>query len=177
MGRWRHKEIGHFPMCSPLTIDPVPASRDSVFGKELGMLKRVRQTGGEEGFTLIELLIVIIILAILAAIVVFAVGSTGTNAAQAACKSDAKSVETAIEAYKAQHPGTGYPSTYAQLTTSDASGGPWLKAQPSTKDYNIMFDNQGHVWVNGPGSSAAYTTAQDIDLNPDTACSNVAVAS
>ena len=54
------------------------------------------------GFTLIELLIVIIILAILAAIVVFAVGSTNTNAIASSCNADAKSVETALEAYKAQ---------------------------------------------------------------------------
>ena len=54
------------------------------------------------GFTLIELLIVIIILAILAAIVVFAVGNTNTNAIASSCNADAKSVETALEAYKAQ---------------------------------------------------------------------------
>ena len=136
------------------------------------MLERVKQTGGDEGFTLIELLIVIIILAILAAIVVFAVGSTGTNAAQAACKSDAKSVETAIEAYKAQHPGTGYPSTYTELTTSDASGGPWLKAQPSTKDYYINFNNLGQIWIGAPGGPSGYDANHDIDLHPDTACSS-----
>jgi general secretion pathway protein G len=142
------------------------------------MLERVKQTGGDEGFTLIELLIVIIILAILAAIVVFAVGSTGTNAAQAACKSDAKSVETAIEAYKAQHPGSQYPAAddYSALTTTDSAGGPWLKAQPSTKDYIIHFDSAGHVWVDAPGTNASDSSGNDIDQSPDTAC-NVAVAS
>jgi len=140
------------------------------------MSERIKQKRDQGGFTLIELLIVIIILAILAAIVVFAVGTTGTNAAVASCKADAKSVETAIEAYKAQHPGTGYPSLYSQLTTTDASGGPWLKAQPSTKDYQVEFDSAGQVWVVGPGSGTAYLSTGDIDLNPDTAC-NVAVAS
>jgi len=139
------------------------------------MFERMKQKRNEGGFTLIELLIVIIILAILAAIVVFAVGSTGTSAAQAACKADAKSVSTAIEAYKAQHPGTGYPTTYAQLTTTDASGGPWLKAQPSTKDYDIQFNSAGQVWAAPPGGGA-YASSEDIDLSPDTACSN-AVAS
>ena len=140
------------------------------------MSERLKQKRDQGGFTLIELLIVIIILAILAAIVVFAVGTTGTNAAIASCKADAKSVETAIEAYKAQHPGTGYPSTYSQLTTTDASGGPWLKAQPSTKDYQVEFDTQGQVWVVGPTAGTGYASSGDIDLNPDTAC-NVAVAS
>jgi general secretion pathway protein G len=136
------------------------------------MFERMKQKRDEGGFTLIELLIVIIILAILAAIVVFAVGSTGTSAAQAACKADAKSVSTAIEAYKAQHPSTGYPADndYAALTTTDSSGGPWLKAAPSTKDYDIEFNSAGQVWA-APPSGGGYTSSEDIDASPNTACS------
>jgi prepilin-type N-terminal cleavage/methylation domain-containing protein len=134
------------------------------------MFERMKQKRDEGGFTLIELLIVIIILAILAAIVVFAVGSTGTSAAQAACKADAKSVSTAIEAYKAQHPSTGYPPDYAALTTTDASGGPWLKAAPSTKDYSIEFNSAGQVWA-APPTGGGYQSSEDIDASPLTACS------
>src|SRR5271168_1860673 len=79
-------------------------------------LQRMVAKRDQGGFTLIELLIVIIILAILAAIVVFAVGSTNTNAIASSCNADAKSVETALEAYKAQI--TSYPSTMSALTSS-----------------------------------------------------------
>ncbi len=152
------------------------------------MLERMKQKRNEGGFTLIELLIVIIILAILAAIVVFAVGNTSTSAAIASCKSDAKSVETAIEAYKAQHPGTqtadglhGYPAggDWTELTTTgDPQGGPWLKGEPSTKDYQIEFNTSGQVWVAAPGTGVdtSYASTEDVDMNPNVAC-NVAQAS
>jgi general secretion pathway protein G len=92
------------------------------------MLERLQQKKDEEGFTLIELLIVIVILAILAAIVVFAVGTTTTNAKVSACNADAKSVETAAEAYKAQN--GDYPLTMAALSTVGPNG-PWLRTAPS----------------------------------------------
>jgi len=69
----------------------------------LERLRRRRQEIGDEGgFTLIELLIVIVILGILAAIVVFAVQNLTSSSAQASCGSDYKTVQTAVEAYKAQ---------------------------------------------------------------------------
>jgi prepilin-type N-terminal cleavage/methylation domain-containing protein len=151
------------------------------------MLERMKQKRNEGGFTLIELLIVIIILAILAAIVVFAVGNTSQSAAKASCESDAKSVETAIEAYKAQHPGVqnatgdvGYPADSTQLLSTDTvdgnTVGPWLKTWPGTADYQISFNTLGSVWVTGPNSAIAYNTTGDIDVNPNQAC-NVAQAS
>ncbi|HMC53118.1 MAG TPA: prepilin-type N-terminal cleavage/methylation domain-containing protein [Acidimicrobiales bacterium] len=106
----------------------------------------------EGGFTLIELLIVIVILGILAAIVVFAVGTTSATSAQAACHSDAKSLETALESYKAQTgafpandglgDGSGLGWTTITGTATDANGnvvGPWLKQQPGTAHYRISF--------------------------------------
>ena len=56
-----------------------------------------------EGFTLVELLIVIVILGILASIVVISVGSLTDNAKNSACKTEADTVKTAIESYRAQH--------------------------------------------------------------------------
>jgi prepilin-type N-terminal cleavage/methylation domain-containing protein len=153
------------------------------------MLERMKQKRNEGGFTLIELLIVIIILAILAAIVVFAVGNTSQSAAKASCLSDAKSVETAIEAFKAQHPGPqndstadpmGYPANSGELLSSDtvdgATVGPWLKTWPGTADYQITFNTSGSVWVTGPNSSLTYNASGDIDVYPNQAC-NVAQAS
>ena len=68
----------------------------------LERLRERRDRGDEGGFTLIELLIVIVILGILAAIVVFAVQNLTSQSAKASCGSDFKTVETAMETYKAQ---------------------------------------------------------------------------
>ncbi|WP_408898888.1 type II secretion system protein [Nocardioides sp. R1-1] len=57
----------------------------------------------DRGFTLIELLVVIIILAVLAAIVVFSVRGISDNSKSAACKTEYRIVNTAIEAYYAEH--------------------------------------------------------------------------
>ncbi len=69
----------------------------------------------DDGFTLIELLIVIVILGILATVVVFAVGGITDQGQQSACKAELKTVEVAVEAYRAQ--ATAYPSSNAQLVS------------------------------------------------------------
>ena len=55
-----------------------------------------------KGFTLIELLVVIVILGILAAVVVFAVSGITDRGQKSACKTDARTLRTAAEAYLAQ---------------------------------------------------------------------------
>lgn len=77
----------------------------------------------DEGFTLIELLIVIIILGILAAIVVFAVAGITDKGNESACKSDANSAQTAVEAYRAQN--GSYPGTLGALVPT------FLRSDPS----------------------------------------------
>lgn len=57
----------------------------------------------QSGFTLIELLIVIIILGVLAAVVVFSVRGITNNSEEAACKTEFRIVNTAIEAYYAEN--------------------------------------------------------------------------
>ena len=124
----------------------------------------------DEGFTLIELLIVIVILAILAAIVVFAVGTTTTNAKVSACNSDAKSVETAVEAYKAQigsYPSAGVAGE-TQLTTASGTPpvGPWLRQWPSAtlaaNGYLIGLSANGVVTVqNNTTAAAPYDTSNN----------------
>ncbi len=124
------------------------------------MLNRLQEKRDEGGFTLIELLIVIIILAILAAIVVFAVGTTTTNAKASSCNADAKSVETAVEAYKAQQ--GSYPATMADLTTAGPNG-PWLRQAPTatlaTNGYVISLLAGGVVDVqNNTAGPSNYDT-------------------
>jgi general secretion pathway protein G len=78
-------------------------------------MSRLRGQGEDEGFTLIELLIVIVILGILAAIVVFSVSGVTDNGKQAACQTNVKTLDTALEAYYAQN--TGAASDFNQLVT------------------------------------------------------------
>jgi general secretion pathway protein G len=66
------------------------------------MERRKSGEANEYGFTLIELLIVIVVLGILAAIVVFSLTGVSGQSKQAACTSDAKSVEIANDAYQAK---------------------------------------------------------------------------
>jgi type II secretion system protein G len=119
----------------------------------LKRLRERRERSEEGGFTLIELLIVIVILGILAAIVVFAVQSLTGQSAQAACQSEFKTVETAMEAYKAQV--GSYPTAYTQLqssTTASINGGsvgPWLKDAVPTD----TTDNSNYWFGIGSGTT------------------------
>ncbi len=73
-----------------------------------------RRTDGESpeaGFTLIELLIVIVVLGILAAIVIFSLTGVTGQSQVAACNTDAKSVQTAVQAYESNPPANITPGT------------------------------------------------------------------
>jgi prepilin-type N-terminal cleavage/methylation domain-containing protein len=72
--------------------------------------RRHDEETSEKGFTLIELLIVIVVLGILAAIVIFSLTSVTGSSAASACNADAKTVETAVQAYDAQNPETALPA-------------------------------------------------------------------
>jgi prepilin-type N-terminal cleavage/methylation domain-containing protein len=165
----------------------------------LERLRRRREEEGDEGgFTLIELLIVIVILGILAAIVVFAVQNLSTSSSQASCGSDYKTVETAVEAFKAQigvypgdptigagnpwtvtvgTPAAGYPGTAAtmsQLLGTATSGsstspiGPWLKDTP----YNPGHYSISVTYVAAAAPAPANATIGVLDGagNPVASC-------
>jgi prepilin-type N-terminal cleavage/methylation domain-containing protein len=134
------------------------------------MMRRQFRDRTDEGFTLIELLIVIVILAILAAIVVFAVGTTTTNAKVSACNSDAKSVETAVEAYKAQMGTYPTPSGTGGMGALLVPGpnGPWLRQAPSAtlpvNGYAVTLIAGGVVQVqNNTNAAANYDTTNNCN--------------
>jgi prepilin-type N-terminal cleavage/methylation domain-containing protein len=129
------------------------------------MWERMSEKRNEGGFTLIELLIVIIILAILAAIVVFAVGSTGQNAKTAACNSDAKTMETALESYKAT---VGYYPGDPNLTTGGSTGPAswsfgqtWANASPNAAATHPVFGLLGNNGITASNTSAATPPVAD----------------
>jgi prepilin-type N-terminal cleavage/methylation domain-containing protein len=133
-------------------------------------VKRRREAGDEDalGFTLIELLIVIVIIAILAATVIFALGGVTKSSAQAACDSDAKSVEVAVEAYHA-FPGNNdnWPTASASLTGS-TNGGPYLRTYPTnTGHYTITIAANGEVDVTPAGATVPVN--YDSSTDPCTA--------
>jgi prepilin-type N-terminal cleavage/methylation domain-containing protein len=106
------------------------------------MLDRIREARkNESGFTLIELLIVIVILGVLAGIVVFAVGGINDSSKVSACKSDAKNVEIASEAYYANANPHAYAASIDALVTAK-----FLREKPSTTNgYTISYNATGGV--------------------------------
>ena len=97
---------------------------------------REKQRTGEGGFTLVELLIVIVILGILAAIVVLAIGGLASKSKTAACNADAKTVETAEDAYFASpSPNGGDNTNYGTLAQLLTAG--LLKSDPNAKTNRI----------------------------------------
>ena len=80
------------------------------------MQRAIQRAREEAGFTLIELMIVIVILGVLAGIVIFAVGGITDTGSVAACKSDIKTVDVAVEAYKAKN--GSYPANLDPTLTT-----------------------------------------------------------
>ena len=91
----------------------------------------------DEGFTLIELLIVIVILGILATVVVFAVGGITDQGEVSACKADYKTLEVAVEAYRAQEGSYPAAGTAAALTTGTQN---YLRSTPAYFDVGALGD-------------------------------------
>jgi prepilin-type N-terminal cleavage/methylation domain-containing protein len=114
------------------------------------VLQRLRaMRTNESGFTLVELLIVIVILGILTGIVVFAVGGFSDRGQSAACKTDRKTIEVAVEAYRAKvgnYPTAGSSALNYGLLIS----GGYLREAPSIANYTIDLADGGVITVTTP---------------------------
>ena len=98
-------------------------------------LRKARK--GEGGFTLIELLLVIVILGVLAGIVVFSVRGIQDRGETAACKTEVKTVETAVEAYYAKY--DAYPAGLDDLNGVNDPDDKFLRA--TSLDYATIGAN------------------------------------
>ncbi|NEA32322.1 prepilin-type N-terminal cleavage/methylation domain-containing protein [Streptomyces sp. SID13031] len=107
-----------------------------------------RRKKNESGFTLIELLIVIVILGVLSGIVVFAVSGIQDRGNAAACKTDKKTVQVAVEAYYAKN--GAYPAAgdagWLQLTVGIDQ---LLRDRPAGTGYTITLGIGGLVTATG----------------------------
>jgi prepilin-type N-terminal cleavage/methylation domain-containing protein len=110
----------------------------------------------DDGFTLVELIIVIVILGILSGIAVFAVQGMTGNSVQAACQSDYKTTEVAVETFRSQlghYPTAGsdgvtgtnaVPALLATDTLVTPNMGPWLRDNPTNGNhYQIEVATNG----------------------------------
>ena len=125
----------------------------------------------KQGFTLVELLIVVVVLGILAAVTVFGLSGTTGTSHQAACNSDVRSVEVAVEAYHANNNPT-WPPNMAALIAPDprANDAPYLRTLPADTHYAITTDGQpAHVHgtcPDAPGQDYDARTQRAPSVNP-----------
>ncbi|NNN01229.1 MAG: prepilin-type N-terminal cleavage/methylation domain-containing protein [Acidimicrobiaceae bacterium] len=125
-----------------------------------------------EGFTLIELLIVIVVLGVLAAIVIFALAGVQTKAAVSACKTDAKTVETAVQAYETQ-------KGVSPTASSDLTSGPnnYLQSWPSSPYYSITLSGSSVMVAAPSGTTALSATSPDVCIGAGSATTSSTTSS
>jgi prepilin-type N-terminal cleavage/methylation domain-containing protein len=144
-------------------------------GERFGMVERIRRVvsaringeDGEAGFTLVELLIVVVVLGILAAVTVFGLsGSTGKSH-QAACNSDVRSVEVAVEAYHAnnnpQWPPTGPVDVLTQPDKNN-NNAVYLRTRPTDTHYTITLGDNGAVLVDGSNYDTNLNATASVNI-------------
>jgi prepilin-type N-terminal cleavage/methylation domain-containing protein len=108
-----------------------------------------RRRRGQGGFTLIELLVVIAVLAVLAGIVIFNITGVANRGKLAACQTDLKSVQTAVDAYYNDN-GSAYPPVAGLLANPGPLVPAYLHTVPTSVG-TVGIDLSGTVTSSVPG--------------------------
>jgi prepilin-type N-terminal cleavage/methylation domain-containing protein len=93
------------------------------------MIKKLNKKRNQKGFTLVELLIVIAIIGILAAIAIPQFSQYRARAYMTACRSDAKSAYTGVQAWISDNPSTTPP---AETINPGATGTTYTSVRASS---------------------------------------------
>jgi prepilin-type N-terminal cleavage/methylation domain-containing protein len=111
--------------------------------------KNLRGKKGQQGFTLIELLVVVTILGVLAAIVTLSLVGLTTNANIQSCNAEYKTVQAAMDAYKADKQLSAVPVGPANIThwTNDMTQGAANQPASNTQDGTVP------LWISAPSAS------------------------
>ncbi len=111
----------------------------------------------ESGFTLIELLVVIVVLGILAATVVFALTGVTGQSAVAACNSDAKTFDVAVQAYinSPDNATNAIPTSTGNLVNA-----------PFNKTGDPLVSGTGDTFITSPSNNTAFSVKLAAELTP-----------
>ena len=89
------------------------------------MRGQMQKGRNQKGFTLVELMVVVVIIGILAAIAVPIYRNVQTNAAKNACRANIRTLEGALEVWKAANNSGTYPNSLDVLVN-----GGYIKEEP-----------------------------------------------
>jgi type IV pilus assembly protein PilA len=118
------------------------------------------QRQGEAGFTLMELLVVMLIVAVLAAIAIPAFFNQTHKANDASAKSDAKTAQTAMEAYRTDHEGDYLGASPAALANIE---GTLSGDVPPASSKNTLAVSASGGFVGNAGTDSYRITVTNAD--------------